>query len=181
MMLHRVRDFPPGLFLLARGSASAAELRRFADGSGLAELRLAALADELAAELAELEVLGCALLAASAAVPADVRQVAQLSACNQEVAGDGSFAAAFVGQFCGWAHPRRYLELLWEAGYLGHVLHLAATSVGFGATGIGCFFDDFALGLLRSPRGGLESAGDSRSGPLGPEDAAFQVLYLFRE
>lgn len=38
---------------------------------------------------------------------ADVHHAAQLSACGQDIATKGSFAAAFVGNFHGWTHPRR--------------------------------------------------------------------------
>ena len=38
---------------------------------------------------------------------ADVHHAAQISACGQDIASRGSFAAAFVGNFHGWTHPRR--------------------------------------------------------------------------
>ena len=38
---------------------------------------------------------------------ADVRHAAQLSACGQDIASGGSLAAAFVGTFHGWIHPRK--------------------------------------------------------------------------
>ena len=38
---------------------------------------------------------------------ADVHHAAQISACGQDIAAKGSFAAAFVGNFHSWTHPRR--------------------------------------------------------------------------
>lgn len=37
---------------------------------------------------------------------ADVRDAAQIASCGQDIASSGSFAAAMVGSFHGWTHPR---------------------------------------------------------------------------
>jgi len=42
----------------------------------------------------------------------------------------------------------RYKERLFEAGRIGQQLYLDATSLGYAATGIGCFFDDAIHNLL---------------------------------
>ena len=162
LMVHSVEGLPPGLYLLARGGDLAA-LQRFARGSALEDLRgvVDAEADPgLRSSLEELADAGGRLLVVAA--PVDVREAAQLSACNQEIAGHGAFAAAFLGRFAGWRRPHEYLELHWEAGVLGQVLYLAAHAAGLGATGIGCFFDDFTLSLLRDAGGA--DAGSSQVG-----------------
>eukprot|EP00927_Polykrikos_kofoidii_P046772 TRINITY_DN40910_c0_g1_i1.p1 TRINITY_DN40910_c0_g1~~TRINITY_DN40910_c0_g1_i1.p1 ORF type:complete len:709 (-),score=106.24 TRINITY_DN40910_c0_g1_i1:132-2258(-) len=176
-MVHNVEGLPPGLYLLARGAESAEQLlRRFARGNNFINLRHAVRGDSstfFARELSDLQTKGCEVFVISA--PTDVRQASQLAACNQEIAGDGAFSVALLGRFDGWGHPHRYLEVLWEAGALGHALYLVATAAGAGVTGIGCFFDDFTLSLLRDP-GGID-AGSSRAQTLEHEGARFQALY----
>eukprot|EP00439_Symbiodinium_sp_Y106_P066894 s1592_g10.t8 len=142
LMLHKVESFLQGLYVLTRARASE-ELFAFvkqtpervqrtdawAGGDRMIWAEGFGLESGSPLDLPE----GCALWAL--ARPVDVRHAAQISACGQEVAGAGSFAAAFFGTFTGWRHPRRYLELLRHAGALGHVFYLAAEAAGFGATG----------------------------------------------
>eukprot|EP00439_Symbiodinium_sp_Y106_P066786 s1592_g10.t3 len=125
LMLHKVESFLQGLYVLTRARASE-ELFAFVKQT---PERVQRTESGSPLDLPE----GCALWAL--ARPVDVRHAAQISACGQEVAGAGSFAAAFFGTFTGWRHPRRYLELLRHAGALGHVFYLAAEAAGFGATG----------------------------------------------
>lgn len=157
LMLHDVEGFQPGLYLLQRAR------------------------DEMLPGFVEpplMEVLalqGCTLWRLAAA---DVHHAAQLSACGQDIATKGSFAAAFVGNFHGWTHPRNYAELLWQSGALGQVLYLAAEAAGFGATGMGCFMDDITLALLRSPWA-MESKAKNDSQSFAPMESQYQVLYHF--
>ncbi|CAE7241848.1 unnamed protein product [Symbiodinium microadriaticum] len=165
--LDLVESFLPGLYVLTRARGSEEELFAFVKATPERVQR-----SESGSPLDLPE--GCALWAL--ARPVDVRHATQISACGQEVAGTGSFAAAFFGAFTGWRHPRRYLELLWHAGALGHVFYLAAEAAGFGATGMGCFMDDMALGLLRDPWS-MEAKGDSSSQSFSAEESQLQVLY----
>lgn len=175
-MVHSVEGMHPGLYILVRDPDDVQQLRNYSRGVGMADLRGFSDGDpELVRELEALESEGCFLLAVAA--PIDVRGAAQLSACNQDVAGDGAFAAALVGRVAGWRHPHEYLELLWEAGTLGHILYLAAHAAGVGGTGLGCFFDDFTLGLMRDP--GPIDAGSSTAQAFDVDTAQFQVLYHF--
>eukprot|EP00439_Symbiodinium_sp_Y106_P066920 s1592_g10.t11 len=166
LMLHKVESFLQGLYVLTRARASE-ELFAFVKQT---PERVQRTESGSPLDLPE----GCALWAL--ARPVDVRHAAQISACGQEVAGAGSFAAAFFGTFTGWRHPRRYLELLRHAGALGHVFYLAAEAAGFGATGMGCFMDDMALALLRDPWS-MEVKGASSSQSFSAEESQLQVLY----
>ncbi|CAE6933073.1 unnamed protein product [Symbiodinium sp. CCMP2592] len=168
LMLHKVESFLQGLYVLTRARASEEELFAFVKQT---PERVQRTESGSPLDLPE----GCALWAL--ARPVDVRHAAQISACGQEVAGAGSFAAAFFGAFTGWRHPRRYLELLWHAGALGHVFYLAAEAAGFGATGMGCFMDDMALALLRDPWS-MEAKGASSSQSFSAEESQLQVLYF---
>eukprot|EP00435_Cladocopium_sp_Y103_P037337 s2143_g9.t2 len=156
LMLHDVEGFQPGLYLLQR--ASDATLLGF----------VPPLTEVLALQ-------GCKLWRLAVA---DVHHAAQISACGQDIASRGSFAAAFVGNFHGWTHPRNYAELLWQSGALGQVLYLAAEAAGFGATGMGCFMDDMTLALLRSPWA-MESKANNDSQSFAPTESQYQVLYHF--
>ncbi|CAJ1343080.1 unnamed protein product, partial [Effrenium voratum] len=160
LMLHAVQGFEPGLYLLLRAGH---------EPMAMPDLDPTARREEVP------DLSPCELWALAA--PADVRHAAQVSACGQELAGSGSFAAAFVGDFRNWTHPRSYAELLWQAGALGQVLYLAAEAAGFGATGMGCFMDDLALALWRSPSA-MEAKATSDLQTFGAEEARYQVLYL---
>jgi SagB-type dehydrogenase family enzyme len=81
----------------------------------------------------------------------DFRDIAQSISCNQAIASDGTFS---LGMLCPFADEilshgaHRYKELYWECGAIGQQLYLEATSVGFQATGIGCYLDDIFHKLL---------------------------------
>jgi SagB-type dehydrogenase family enzyme len=78
-----------------------------------------------------------------------VYEAIQIS-CNQTIAGYSAFSLGMLARF----HPRlaaapgAYRHLYWEAGQVGHLLYLEAEAQGYGATGIGCFFDDGMHNLL---------------------------------
>merc|ERR1712008_106699 len=71
------------------------------------------------------------------------------------------------------------LEMFWDAGILGQVLYLAAQMAGFGATGIGCFFDDFATSLLRDPASAEGTLNSSPDFDNETSKSKFQSLYHF--
>lgn len=73
----------------------------------------------------------------------DQRVMAAALALQQELAGNACAAFAMTGDP---AHGYRDLHL--EAGRLGHRLALAAMAHGFGATGVGAFFDEEVLRWL---------------------------------
>jgi SagB-type dehydrogenase family enzyme len=94
----------------------------------------------------------------------DVRNLAQNTSCNQEIAAEGVFAMAMITEyktnleeFGSWFYRRLY----WETGVVGQVLYLEAEAAGIRATGIGCFFDDLTHNTF------------------GLKDNRFQVLYHF--
>jgi SagB-type dehydrogenase family enzyme len=127
LFVHRVADVEPGLYLLVRDAARAADLR-------------AALRADFAWEPAAEELPGLVRLARG-----DLRHVARRVSCHQDIAADGAFALGMLGEF----EPNRrargasfYRRLHWEAGALGQVLYLEAEALGVRATGIGCFLDD---------------------------------------
>lgn len=79
----------------------------------------------------------------------DVRAVAKNLSCKQDIAGDSAFAISMIADFEDVAKEDiRYKERLFEAGRIGQQLYLDATSLGYAATGIGCFFDDAIHNLL---------------------------------
>ncbi|MBE9528832.1 MAG: nitroreductase family protein [Proteobacteria bacterium] len=74
----------------------------------------------------------------------DYRAVAARLSCRQEIAGDSAFSLGMLGRVKERAtvEPHAYRRLFWEAGLIGQVLYLEATSIGMSGTGIGCFHDD---------------------------------------
>ncbi len=79
----------------------------------------------------------------------DFRAVAKNLSCKQDIASDSAFALSMVANFEDIAKEDiRYKERLFEAGRIGQQLYLDATSLGYAATGIGCFFDDAIHNLL---------------------------------
>jgi hypothetical protein len=75
----------------------------------------------------------------------DVREVARIVSCLQEIAADGVFSFGMMAEFeepIKRYGPHIYRYLFWEAGMLGQVMYLEAEAVGIRATGIGCYFDD---------------------------------------
>jgi SagB-type dehydrogenase family enzyme len=74
----------------------------------------------------------------------DYRAVAARLSCTQEIAGDSAFSLGMLGRVNERVtkEPHAYRRLFWEAGLIGQVLYLEATSIGMSGTGIGCFHDD---------------------------------------
>ena len=85
-----------------------------------------------------------------ALVPGDFRSGAMGASCDQDIAGDGAFAAAMIAEFRNAIErePHQYRRMHWEAGMIGQVLYLAAEAHGMRGTGMGCFFDDVVHDLL---------------------------------
>ena len=79
----------------------------------------------------------------------DFRAVAKNLSCKQDIAADSAFALSMIADFEDIVKEDiRYKERLFEAGRIGQQLYLDATSLGFAATGIGCFFDDAIHNIL---------------------------------
>jgi len=76
--------------------------------------------------------------------PGDMRRLARMVSCNQEIAGDGAFALSMLADFEMTIQNTHYQYPLlhWEAGMIGQSLYLTAEMAGLAGTGIGCFFDD---------------------------------------
>jgi hypothetical protein len=129
LMVHRVDDVPPGLYLLVRDPAQTEILKQ-----ALTQ------ADPWR------KPPGCpALLPLYCLIQRDTRNAARAIACHQDIASDGCFSLAMLAEFAGplqhygpWMYPRLY----WEAGMIGQLLYLEAEAAGIRSTGIGCYFDD---------------------------------------
>ena len=136
LFVHDVEDVPPGLYVVAAAVADDLKARVRGDWSP-APWRGAFAAYLLSA--------------------GDFRKAATEASCNQTIASDGAaFLASTLSDFghvflteppAPWAYPR----LHWQAGALGHRLYLEATRRGAGASGLGCFFDDYVHDLLGLP------------------------------
>jgi SagB-type dehydrogenase family enzyme len=131
LLVHRVADVEPGLYLLLR------------DPSDLGALRTALRADALWRKT------GSAHLPLYLLLPYDLRQAARLICCHQDIAADGCFALGMLASLDGverapWIYRRRY----WECGMIGQTLYLEAEAAGIRGTGIGCYFDDEMHELL---------------------------------
>jgi SagB-type dehydrogenase family enzyme len=129
LMVHRMDDVPPGLYLLVRDPVQRAVLEQ-----ALTE------ADpwEKPPGCPEPLPLYCLM-------ERDTRAAAREISCRQAIASDGCFSLAMLAAFDGplqrygpWFYPRLY----WEAGMIGQLLYLEAEAAGIRSTGIGCFFDD---------------------------------------
>jgi hypothetical protein len=132
---HRVRDLPPGLYLLERSSVIHERLR-------------AAIRPEFLWKRPE----RCPKhLPLFKLVEGDFRETAQGLSCHQEIAGNGAFSLGMIAEFSGSIRAIGawwYRRLFWEAGLLGQVLYLEAEAAGVRGTGIGCYFDDAFHHLL---------------------------------
>jgi SagB-type dehydrogenase family enzyme len=136
LFVHRVRELPGGLYLLARDRAALPMLREALSPSFVWE-RV-----EMPHELALFRL-----------ERGDTRALARTSSCHQSIASNAAFTVAMIGEF----EPRLraagaplYRALHWEAGAIGQVLYGEAEAASLRATGLGWFFDDAvheALGL----------------------------------
>lgn len=128
LFVHRVEGLAPGLYVLARDPtrvdflkavmAEPAFLWRPVPGT---DLRLFLLVED------------------------DVRRLAGVVSCHQQIASHGAFALGMLAEFeerLKRQGPWFYRHLFWEAGAVGQVLYLEAEAAGLAATGIGCYFDD---------------------------------------
>lgn len=145
LLVHRVDELEPGLYVLVRNSGA------------LPELKEAMRPDWL------WESIGPDHLPLYLLLPYDLRAVAKLICCHQDVAADSYFALGMLAHFeIALKQPWRYRHLLWECGILGQALYLEAEATGERGTGIGCFFDD-----------------EMHAPVLGIKDQAWQSLYHF--
>jgi SagB-type dehydrogenase family enzyme len=134
LMVHRVRGFGPGLYLLVRHPSHFPSLR-----------------NSLTAEFSWRKPAWCPKeLPLYLLAEGDAREVARFVSCHQAIASDGIFSLGMLAEFTqslkngAWMYPR----LFWEAGLIGQVLYLEAEAADIRATGIGCFFDDMMHELL---------------------------------
>jgi SagB-type dehydrogenase family enzyme len=126
VLVHRVTDISPGLYLLCRADAALPALR-------------AALRPDFTWERVE-EGFPLWLLQAG-----DVRARAARLSCDQQIAADGFFSLGMIAEFeqsLVEHGPLFYRQLFWESGVVGQVLYLEAEATGARGTGIGCFYDD---------------------------------------
>jgi SagB-type dehydrogenase family enzyme len=129
LMVHRVDDVAPGLYLLVRDPAQTVALEQ-----ALTE------ADPW------YKPPGCPQqLPLYCLMERDTRTAAREISCQQDIASDGCFSLAMLARFSDplqrygpWFYPRLY----WEAGMIGQLLYLEAEAAGIRSTGIGCFFDE---------------------------------------
>jgi nitroreductase len=129
LMVHRVTDLTPGLYVLVRDPDRREALER-------------AMNKEFAWTRPE----GCpASLPLFFLAPGDARRVARETSCDQNIASDGVFLAAMLAEYRAPLEafgPWHYRRLYWETGVIGQILYLEAETKGLRGTGIGCFFDD---------------------------------------
>ena len=131
LLVHRVRGLEPGLYMLLRDASSLGAIQ--------SALRLEWLWDKR----------GPAHLPLYLLLPYELREIAKLICCHQDIAADSCFALGMLAPVERAAvDPWRYREMFWECGMLGHVLYLEAEAAGVRSTGIGCFFDDEMHELL---------------------------------
>lgn len=131
LLVHRVEDLEPGLYVLVRDAAALPGLRQ-------------AMRPEWLWQRTGPDDLPLYLL-----LPYDLRAVARLICCHQDIAADSFFALGMLADFeIALKQPWRYRHLFWECGVLGQALYLEAEAAGERATGIGCFFDDEMHALL---------------------------------
>jgi SagB-type dehydrogenase family enzyme len=145
--IHRVDGLEPGLYIQIRNADAEFRLRQAMRGDFLWKRP-----EHVPPQLDFYQL-----------VSTDCVKVARVLNCHQAIAADSCFALGMIAEFepIVRAEPWRYKQLHWEAGLLGHVLYLEAETLGFRATGIGCYFDDSMHEIL------------------GLKDAAFASLYHF--
>jgi SagB-type dehydrogenase family enzyme len=71
---------------------------------------------------------------------ADAREAAKAASCHQDIAADGCFTIAMLGEFRDSLEndgPWFYRALHWEAGLIGQTLYLESEAAGIRSTGIG--------------------------------------------
>lgn len=125
LLVHRVDDVAPGMYVLPRTDAAVETLR-------------AAMRDSFTWQRADNELPLYQLIAARA------DKTARTLSCHQDIATHCAVTFLMVAEFAApiEADATAYRHLHWEAGMLGHVITLQAEAAGWRGTGIGCFFDD---------------------------------------
>jgi SagB-type dehydrogenase family enzyme len=134
LFVHRVEGLTPGLYVLPRRAAVAADLQ-------------AAFNSEFGWTRPE----GCpAHLPLFRLAEADCGKLSRTVNCHQAIGADSAFALGMLAEFEAplAEAPWHYRRLYWEAGLLGQVLYLEAEALGLRGTGIGCYFDDVFHELL---------------------------------
>ena len=129
LMVHRVADLTPGLYVLVRDPARKEALEQACDRA------FAWTRPEGCPEALPLFFLASG----------DERRVAQETSCGQDIAADGVFLAAMLTDYRASLEtfgPWHYRRLYWETGLIGQILYLEAEANLLRGTGIGCFFDD---------------------------------------
>ena len=84
-------------------------------------------------------------------VYADERAAAKYVSCFQDIAAHGCVAFSMVADLnvaYKMFGDRGYRYVHYEAGFMGQLLYLTSTALGYDSTGIGCFLDDDANKLL---------------------------------
>ncbi len=156
LFVHRVEGLDPGLYLFAR------------DRSEVPGLKV-----RLRPEFDWTRPAGCPeRLALHTLVRANARGTAGRLACHQQIAADSSLALAMLAELPADSPQTRYDGLLREAGALGQVLYLESESLGLGASGIGCFFDEPIHEILGVPGGDLQTFYMFTLGPAIPDPLA---------
>jgi hypothetical protein len=123
LFVHRVDGLEPGLYMLVRNPGALPVLRQ--------SLRPEWLWKKTGPDYLPLYFL----------LPYDLRTVARLICCHQDIAADACFALGMIARFeIALKQPWRYRHLFWECDILGQVLYLKAEAAGVRATGVGCFF-----------------------------------------
>lgn len=129
VMVHRVDDLQPGLYMLIRHPQHLDDLKiKSSDRWEWTQ------PDGVSPEV-PLYFLG----------GGDLRPGAKQLSCNQAIASDGVFSVGMLAQFDETLErhgPQVYPELFRETGAIGQMLYLEAEAAGLRGTGIGCFFDD---------------------------------------
>lgn len=130
-LIHRVTGLKPGLYIFLRDPAILQDMKR-------------AMHTDWLWQKTGPDHLPLYLLLAH-----DLRDIAKLICCHQNIAADSCFALGMLAPVSIAANePWRYRHFFWECGILGQVLYLEAEAAGIRATGIGCFFDDEMHALL---------------------------------
>jgi len=134
LFVHRVDGLTPGLYVLARHHAAAAELR-----------------SAMRSEFAWSPVDGCpSHLPLYQLVRANAQQAAMQLCCHQDIAGAGCFSLGMLAEFDAALAQGNwmYRRLFWECGLIGQCLYLEAEAAGLRGTGIGCYLDDAVHDVL---------------------------------
>jgi len=138
LLVHRVTDLTPGLYVLCRAPDHEADLR-----------------GALRADFVWERPPGCPdTLPLFRLGTGDLREAARQVSCTQDIAADGVFSLGLLARFepvLSARGPSAWPRLFQETGAVGQLLYLEAEAAGLRGTGIGCFFDDEvhrAIGLV---------------------------------